>query len=506
MTGERLDRFELIAELASGGMGAVFLARLGGAGGFQRLYAIKRLHEHLARHGEFIEMFLDEARLAASIHHPNVVPILEIGTTSAGYYLVMEYIEGDTMGHLFQAAVRRERRMPVRVSLRIAIDVLAGLHAAHDRADDDGRPLEIVHRDVSPHNILVGTDGVARITDFGIARAATRLSVTRSGQLKGKLAYMAPEQARSEKVDRRADVFAMGICLWEMLTGERLFKAEAEGDTLNRLLYEPIPTPRSVDPDIEPELDDVCMKALTRDPDARFRTAAEFSDALESAGKRLDLLGSNREVAACVSDLVGAELAERRASLRAWLGESERRSLLPPGDSSGNLGSGPGAAVSVYVPPLLDSGMLPYAGAAARSPSTSRRRRIVAGAVAAFAGVAIITLARIERHPAKVVATPEPLVARTPAQPPPLVSARMPPPVVATALPEPVIAETRAAPTANTPPHARSPARPSTRSAADSAKQSRASTPGAGSASGTAASKPQPADSVPPDMVFNPYR
>ncbi len=376
MMAERLDRFELIAELASGGMGTVYLARLGGAGGFQRLYAIKRLHEHLAKHPEFIEMFMDEARLAASIHHPNVVSILEIGAGESGHYLVMEYIEGDTAAQLFLGAAQDQRKVPMRVILRIVVDVLAGLHAAHERSDDDGRPLEIVHRDVSPHNILVGVDGVSRITDFGIARAATRLAVTRSGQLKGKLAYMAPEQARSEKVDRRADVFAMGICLWEMLSGERLFKAEGEGETLNRVLYEPIPTPRGVDPDVPPEIEDVCMKALTRDPDARFATAAEFADALERAALALDLLGSHREVAACVKDIMGPDLSERRAGLRAWIGDSERRNMMPSaGESGSELGSGPqGAMVSVYVPPLLDSGMLAPHADGARMKASARRR------------------------------------------------------------------------------------------------------------------------------------
>ncbi len=224
--GQKLDRFELIAELAMGGMGAVYLARLGGAGGFQRLYAIKLLHEHLAKNEDFVSMFLDEARLAARIHHPNVVPIVEIGTTDARYYLVMEYIEGDTAWHLFNRGAKQNKPVSVRIALRIALDALMGLQAAHDLHDDEGHPLELVHRDVSPHNLMVGLDGVTRITDFGIARAATRLAVTQSGQLKGKLAYMAPEQARSETVDRRADVFALGICLCEMLAQKRLFKAE----------------------------------------------------------------------------------------------------------------------------------------------------------------------------------------------------------------------------------------------------------------------------------------
>ena len=381
MIGTKLDRFELIAELASGGMGTVFLARLGGAGGFQRLYAIKRLHEHLARHSEFIEMFLDEARLAARIHHPNVVPILEIGTTDAGHYLVMEYVEGDTAGHLFHAAAQENKPILPRIAVRIVLDILAGLHAAHEGTDDEGRLLEVVHRDVSPHNILVSVDGVARITDFGIARAASRLAVTRTGQLKGKIAYMAPEQARSEKIDRRADVFAMGICLWEMLAGRRLFKADAEGDTLNRLLYEPIPPVVDVNPAVPRELDVVCATALTRDLSHRYATAADFSDALETAARSIDCLASHREVSACIADVLGADLSERRADLRAWIADTERRSLLPPAESGPDLEIERvrGAHVSAYVPSLFESGSLgAHTGAHSEPPpGGSRGRRML---------------------------------------------------------------------------------------------------------------------------------
>jgi serine/threonine-protein kinase len=391
MIGTKLDRFELIAELASGGMGTVFLARLGGAGGFQRLYAIKRLHEHLARHTEFIEMFLDEARLAARIHHPNVVPILEIGTTDGGHYLVMEYVEGDTAGHLFHAASQEKKKILPRVAVRIVLDVLAGLHAAHEGTDDEGRLLEVVHRDVSPHNILVSVDGVARITDFGIARAASRLAVTRTGQLKGKIAYMAPEQARSEKIDRRADVFATGICLWEMLSGQRLFKADAEGDTLNRLLYEPIPSLETVNPSVPRELAEVCARALLRDLSKRYANAADFADALENAARSIDALASHREVAACLADVLGSDLSERRADLRAWIADTERRSLLPPAASLPEpvIERNRGAHVSADVPPLFESGSLrAHTGVdSERSAAAgqSRRRRV---AVVALLGVA----------------------------------------------------------------------------------------------------------------------
>jgi serine/threonine protein kinase len=354
--GERLDRFELIAELASGGMATVFLARLSGVAGFQRLVAIKRLHPHLAREPEFVEMFLDEARLAARIHHPNVVPIQEVGESEQGYYLVMDYIEGDTLARVLAKAAKTNSKVPYGVTIRILLDTLAGLHAAHEMKDDHGEPLQIVHRDVSPQNILVGVDGVARVVDFGVARAATRLSTTRSGQLKGKLAYMAPEQARGAGVDRRADLFACGIVLWEALATKRLFKGDGEAETLNRVLYEPIATPSSVRPDVPKALEDICMKALSRDVDQRFATAQDFGDELEKAARALGSVGSVRDVAECLQEVIGVDLTQQRDAVRAWLARSE---------PSGATGSGPRSR------PMLDSTVTRVEGST--SEPSSRR-------------------------------------------------------------------------------------------------------------------------------------
>ncbi len=319
----RLDRFELIAELASGGMATVYLARLSGAGGFQRFVAIKRLHPHLANDDEFVQMFLDEARLAARLHHPNVVPILEIGESPEGYYLVMEYVEGDTLARILARSAQAGRILSPRVSMRICLDSIMGLHVAHEMKDDDGQPLNIVHRDVSPQNILIGMDGSGRITDFGVARATTRLSTTRTGQLKGKLAYMAPEQARGAEVDRRADLFATGIVLWECLAQKRLFKGEGEADTLNRVLYEPIPSLRQANPDVPPALEAVVMKALERDRDKRWPDASELADALEKAARETNCLGSHKEVATHLEGVLGTDISAQRDAVRAWLSRSE---------------------------------------------------------------------------------------------------------------------------------------------------------------------------------------
>jgi serine/threonine protein kinase len=327
---QRVDRYELIGEIASGGMATVFLARLTGVGGFQRFVAIKRLHPHLAGEAEFVEMFLDEARLAAGIHHPNVVPILEVHANPVGYYLVMEYIEGDTLARLLARSASKGQRLPVPIVLRILLDTLAGLHAAHELRDDHGAPVNLVHRDVSPQNVLVGSDGVARITDFGVARAASRLTATRVGQLKGKIAYMAPEQASGvEEIDRRADVFSAGIVAWEALAARRLFKAENEAATLSRVMSEPVKPLHEAVPTISKELSAAVARALERDRDSRYASCAQFADAVEAAAQGRDGIASARELAAYVREVMGQEIEQQREAVRTWLARSEPSQVDP---------------------------------------------------------------------------------------------------------------------------------------------------------------------------------
>lgn len=348
----RLDRYELIGEIATGGMATVFLARLGGVGGFQRFVAIKRLHPHLANEDEFVQMFLDEARLAAGIHHPHVVPILEVGTSDSGYYLVMEYVEGDTLARIVARAMSGGEFVPRPILVRCLLDSLAGLHAAHELTDERGQLLGLVHRDISPQNVLVGVDGSSRITDFGVARATSRLSNTGAGRLKGKLAYMAPEQTRGEDLDRRTDLFAMGTILWEVLAGQRLFKASTEAATLSRVLIQPIPRVIEANPDVPPEFEEVTSRALERDPSRRFQTAAEMADALERVSKEAakssptDVgVASPREVAAFVQKVLGQEIGAQRESVRAWLAQSESSAPVVT-----RPGSKPHRDVTVTVP------------------------------------------------------------------------------------------------------------------------------------------------------------
>ncbi len=355
MTGQRIDRYDLIAEIASGGMATVHLARLSGMGGFQRNVALKLLHPHLAKDSDFVQMFFDEARLAARIHHPNVVPILEVGEGHQGYYLVMEYIEGDTFAALLSRATREGKRVPLAVVLRVIVDMLAGLHAAHELEDDRGRSLGLVHRDVSPQNILVGTDGVTRITDFGVARAASRLSATRAGQLKGKLAYMAPEQVNGEEdVDRRADIFSAGVVLWEALALKRLFKGSNEPATITRVLTEVVVSPREFNPEVPEAVAAVCLKALERDRDRRFVSCAELADALEKAASDNQLLASQKDVATYVMEMVGADLESHRQAIREWLDQREQRASTNPPPRTG-----PRPPPSRRAPPTVPSGGRP---------------------------------------------------------------------------------------------------------------------------------------------------
>ncbi|MCL2451049.1 MAG: serine/threonine protein kinase, partial [Polyangiaceae bacterium] len=276
-TGVRvLGRYALYDEIAAGGMATVHIGRLLGPVGFSRTVAIKRLHAQFAKDPEFVSMFLDEARLAARVRHPNVIGTLDVVALSGELFLVMEYVPGESFARLWRAARDSGRPIPVPTAVAIIVAVLEGLHAAHEATNDRGEPLGLVHRDVSPHNILVGTDGIARVLDFGVAKAAGRLQTTRDGQLKGKISYMAPEQVQGV-VDRTTDVYAASVVLWEALTGHRLFFAENEARTLANVLYPKVDPPSRLARGVSATLDAIVLKGLSANPAHRYATAREMA-------------------------------------------------------------------------------------------------------------------------------------------------------------------------------------------------------------------------------------
>jgi eukaryotic-like serine/threonine-protein kinase len=301
-------RYAIYSEIAAGGMATVHFGRLLGPVGFARTVAVKRLHPVYSRSPEFVCMFLDEARLAARVRHPNVVQTLDVIVEDQDVYVVMDYVQGETLARVSNELRTREEAFPLPIARSIMISVLNGLHAAHEARSERGEPLGIVHRDVSPQNVLVGIDGVARVLDFGVAKAAWRAHSTRDGEIKGKVAYMAPEQlVASREVDRRADVYAAGVMLWEILVGERLVSGDNPGNLMAQILWEQPPPPSKLRTGIPPALDEIVLRAVAKEPHDRYATAREFCAALEKGGE----IASAREVGEWLEATVGRSLLER---------------------------------------------------------------------------------------------------------------------------------------------------------------------------------------------------
>jgi serine/threonine-protein kinase len=272
----RFGRYSLLYRFGAGGMANIYLARLLGAQGFEKLIALKVIHDRLAFDPQFVKMFIDEARLASRINHPNVAHTFEFGRVDDTYFIAMEYVEGESL-----SAILKQRKPGATVSARIIADAAAGLHAAHETRGADGKLLEVVHRDVSPHNIMVSYSGSVKLVDFGVARARGKLHTTQQGSLKGKFSYMAPELIEHAPVDRRTDIFSLGIVLYETITRRRLFKGETEAETLNKVLNLTIPPPSEYADDCPPALEAIVMRALERRQADRFPTALEMQQALE---------------------------------------------------------------------------------------------------------------------------------------------------------------------------------------------------------------------------------
>jgi serine/threonine-protein kinase len=329
----RFGRYQLLHRFATGGMADVYLARLTGEEGFERIMAVKVIHSHLSEQSEFVKMFIDEARLASRISHPNVALTLDLGRVGSTHFIAMEYVDGESITSLL-----RKTRPPLSYAMRIISDAAAGLHAAHELRGLDGQLLGVVHRDVSPANILVAYDGTVKVVDFGVARARGSLHTT-SGGFKGKFGYMSPEQfSAPETVDRRTDIFALGVVLYEMTTWSRLFKCSTEAETVERVLFREIPLPSSRVPDYPPDVERIVMRALSRDPAKRPASAQELHEELEQA---IAAHGGPTPSSA-IGKMMREVFAERIAEKRLLLEQSARNEVTretalepePPSTSS----------------------------------------------------------------------------------------------------------------------------------------------------------------------------
>ena len=429
---ERIGRYELLLPIGTGGMATVFLGRMSGVGGFERDVAVKIIHAHLRADEESRSHLLEEARLAAGIRHPNVVPVLEVGDDPFGVYLVMDYVEGDSLAGLMRELKAAGERLPLSHVARILSDAIGGLHAAHELVSESGRSLGLVHRDFSPQNILIGIDGVSRLADFSVAKAGDRAVRTRTGLIKGKISYMSPEQARGHAVDRRCDVWAAGVVAWELIAWRRMHRqGDAVSTLLNIVTEEPLKL-GAVVPGVPKALEDVVARALTMDPTLRTPSALEFGRELVAALHSIGPIAGAEEVAELMKRVFGARLRERHEriaeirKLRRRMGEIAAPSPPAADDSppafevpmasSGGMGaSEDGAPTRVDTPAVLSArapGRDPFTSAgghlplpAAPSSATGKRWPRVGIAATAAALCAAVAAAALSKGETRSTAT-----------------------------------------------------------------------------------------------------
>lgn len=446
--GNTLGKYRLLAELGRGGMAEVYLAVSQGPAGFNKLVVLKQLSASLAEDPEFLAMFLDEARLAARLSHPNVVQTNEVGHDGSRYFIAMEYLEGQPVNRVLHR-LGREGGFPLGMHLRILADALAGLHHAHELTDYDGTSLDVVHRDATPHNLFITYDGQVKVVDFGIAKALNSSAETRTGVLKGKVAYMSPEQARGEPVDRRADIFSVGVMLWEALARRRLWKGLSDVAMLHHIVSGQVPPPSTVRSGIHPALDAVCLRAVAYHADSRYRTAQEMLHELEHAIVASGEPGTVKEAGRLVAQYFDEERRRIRSLIEEQLGAarslstSEYRSIaLPvlveqvPGSPSlsADLHSDPArptmtpsANASLPTPASGPSAGTPYGMSAGQTDPSLRARPGpnrgflvgVAGLVAGLVAVGLFAISGRDSGPAPAPATPTTVggTAPTPAAP-----------------------------------------------------------------------------------------
>lgn len=341
---ERLGRYEVLLPIASGGMATVYLAHSTGLAGFEREVALKLTHGHLLHNPEFVTALMDEARLAGRIRHPNVVSVHDVGEDGDRVYIVMDYVEGDSLAGLQRKLKKRDALLPLPIALRILDDVLGGLHAAHELRDTDGTSMGVVHRDVTPHNILIGVDGVSRLTDFGVAKAASRLTNTATGLVKGKIAYLAPEQARGQRIDRTCDVWAAGVVAWELFSGMRLHDGLNDAALMLKIVRDAPMRLSHLRSDIPRPIDEAVAGALTLDPRARHASAEVFAEVLVRAAAAAGIARADpREVKNFLLPMVEAELGNRKNKVTHI--RRGRGSMPPVSERALRVDQGPTVAV-----------------------------------------------------------------------------------------------------------------------------------------------------------------
>jgi len=412
--GSTANSYQVLARLAIGGMAEIFLARSAGVAAIQRYVVLKRVLRDRASDIHFVRMFLDEARLAAQLQHPNIAQVFDVGKLGDSYFFTMEYVHGETVRAMLLKAHELRRSPSIGGVLAIAAGAAAGLHHAHTRIGIEGRPLGIVHRDISPSNLMIGYDGSVKIVDFGVAKAADRIAETHSGAVKGKISYLSPEQARGQNLDHRSDLFSLGIVMWEMLTVERLYKHDNDFDTMRAIVQEVPPPPSSRRRDVPPALDALVMRLLARSPDARFQTAEEVGEEIE----RVAVQTSSPLSAAGLSRFLRELFGQRPEPWRTLAAKEERaeivtvtsepipkelqipindpvdRRLAAVVDLSVSGPSDFGAALPLPLPltPAPRPGSMAFppapAGEAAPAPAARRRAALVLGA--AVLGIAVI--------------------------------------------------------------------------------------------------------------------
>jgi serine/threonine protein kinase len=420
--GVVLGRYECLLPIARGGMAAVWAARARGARGFQKIVAIKTMLPSLSTEPDFEKMFLDEARVVAGIRHPNVVEVIDLGEEAHLLYIVMEWIDGEPLSALMRTRPSGDRKLPFGIGVKVMMDVCAGLHAAHELKDETGQPAGLVHRDVSPQNILITYDGVVKLVDFGVAKSLAMSSTqTAGGQIKGKVPYMAPEQVLGKPLDRRVDVFSAGVVLYQLTTGTHPFRGDNDGATFHNLLYADIPAPTRIVAGYPRPLEKVVLKALAREPEQRYATAADMGDELASVSRRIDGV-SARKLSECMTTVLGTTGEKRRAAIHQALkvvdhrGSSTASVLAEPADPVQNTPASGLALLTEQLPETLvgqpsttDSVIRSASVSSVRDGLAEPSRRSLWRIVAVL--IAVVSLLGIGFVAARTFVPPEPTAA-----------------------------------------------------------------------------------------------